>query len=535
MTPTRKMTNEYLYTLKRVQEMGGGKILSGGLRGVEKESLRVTSEGQIAKTPHPQALGSALTHPYITTDYSEAQLEFVTPPYASNWQVMQSLTELHQFTVGSLSHSSAHKEELIWPASMPCMVGSESDVPVATFGPSNVGKMKHVYRLGLGHRYGRIMQTISGVHFNFSIPERFWPIYKEFAGAVGKQNEDFISEQYFHALRNLRRASWILLYLFGCSPSICASFKVDSSQLEKSGNSYYLPYATSLRMSNIGYKNDSQSSIHVSANGLDEYITDLTAAISTPFPEYEKIGVKVDGKYRQLNTNLLQIENEYYTLIRPKRVARSGEKPSQAMRRAGVQYLEVRALDNSLFDPVGVNSDELCFLELIIWYCLLYPSPPLCEDEEKVNSDNQLLVATQGRKPGLTLQQNGKPRALKNWALALCKDMQPLAEMLDQGKPGSSNAMYTTALNKQLEKITNPEKTPSAKVLSEMKKFDGSFHELTFDVARAHKEYFEALRISNEKSEYLSKVAQKSHEKQAALESEDSQGFDEYLKSYFGK
>ncbi|MBT8142595.1 MAG: glutamate--cysteine ligase [Gammaproteobacteria bacterium] len=532
------MTSEYFKVLESIRDMGGAEILVGGLRGVEKESLRVSPDGTIAKTRHPKALGSALTHPYITTDYSEAQLEFVTPPYANNWQVMQSLTELHQYTHKVLhqqSDNQDHLHELIWPASMPCMVTKGSDVPVAKFGSSNVGRMKHVYRLGLGYRYGRTMQTISGVHFNYSIPERFWPIYREFQTFVGKQSEDFISSQYFHILRNLRRSSWIILYLFGCSPAVCKSFNVSSDGLEEMYSSYYLPHATSLRMSNIGYKNESQSSIQVSANSLQEYITDLTAAISTPYPEYDKIGVKVDGEYRQLNSNLLQIENEYYTLVRPKRVARSGEKPSEALKRAGVQYLELRALDNSLFDPVGVNSDEMYFLELLVWYCLFYPSQPLTPDEETENSQNQLKVAREGRKPDLKLLHHGRERNLQEWGRAMCEDMQPLAKLLDQGLPEMSQPLYSRALQKQIDKIIDPEKTPSARILCEMREQKISFYHLSKNIAVAHHEYFSALHLNEKKYSRLSEIAKKSLARQSLMEKNDHESFDDYLAKYFAK
>ena len=519
---------DYLNKIEQVKKIGGGQILAGGLRGVEKESLRTTPNGQIAKTPHPKLFGSALTHPTITTDYSEAQLEFVTAPYSENWEVVQALTELHQFVI-----QNNPNDELIWPASMPCMVGGEEAVPVAEFGNSNVGQMKHVYRLGLGHRYGRIMQTISGVHFNFSIPERFWPIYREAVGECSKQTDDFISQQYFHILRNLRRSSWIILYLFGCSPAICESFAVNTSELQKFNQSYFLPYATSLRMSDIGYKNDSQSSIHVSANSLSDYIKDLTQAISTPFAEYEEIGVKVDGQYKQLNSNLLQIENEYYTLVRPKRVARSGEKPSEALERAGVQYLELRALDNSLFDPVGVNRDELYFLELLIWYCLFYPSPNLCSQEEKENSDNQLRVSKEGRKPGLKLLHHGEERLLQDWAAAMCDDMLPLAEILDESSANPDLKCYSNALQAQIEKIDNPEKTPSAIVLNEMHESNVSFHELSLQIAKSHKEYFVELQLSEKRKESLSQLASKSLLKQSELEEQDKIDFATYLRKYF--
>ena len=519
---------DYLKKIEQVKKLGGGHILVGGLRGVEKESLRTTISGEIAKTPHPSEFGSALTHPTITTDYSEAQLEFVTAPYAENWEVLQALTELHQFVI-----QNNPEDELIWPSSMPCMVGDEDDVPVAEFGSSNVGQMKHVYRLGLGHRYGRIMQTISGVHFNFSIPERFWPIYREAVGECGKQTDDFISQEYFHILRNLRRSSWIILYLFGSSPAICESFAVNTTELEKLNQSYFLPYATSLRMSDIGYKNDSQSSIHVSVNSLSEYIKDLTQAISTPFSEYEEIGVKVNGQYKQLNANLLQIENEYYTLVRPKRVARSGEKPSEALKRAGVQYLELRALDNSLFDPVGVNRDELYFLELLIWYCLFYPSPSLCPQEEKENSNNQLLVAKEGRKPGLKLLHHGKERTLQEWAGAMCADMLPLAKILDESNSDPSFNCYSNALQVQIAKISDSEKTPSAIILKEMQNTNVSFHELSLQTAKSHKEYFASLHLSDKRKKSFAELAKKSLTKQAELKELDTENFDAYLERYF--
>ena len=519
---------DYQNKIEQIKKLGGGQVLAGGLRGVEKESLRTTPNGQIANSSHPKVFGSALTHPTITTDYSEAQLEFVTAPYSENWEVIQALTELHQFVI-----QNNPNDELVWPASMPCMVGSEDEVPVAKFGNSNVGQMKHVYRLGLGHRYGRIMQTISGVHFNFSIPERFWPIYRQAIGECGKQTDDFISQQYFHILRNLRRSSWIILYLFGCSPAICESFAVNTSELHKLKHSYFLPYATSLRMSDIGYKNDSQSSIHVSANSLTDYIRDLTQAISTPFPEYEKIGVKVNNQYKQLNTNLLQIENEYYTLVRPKRVARSGEMPSEALERAGVQYLELRALDNSLFDPVGVNRDELYFLELLIWYCLFYPSPDLCPREEKENSDNQLLVAKEGRKPGLKLLHHGEERLLQEWASAMCEDMLPLASILDESSANPELMCFSNALAAQIEKIKDPDKTPSAIVLNEMQESNLSFHELGLQIAKSHKDYFTELDLSEKRKDSFSELAKRSLLKQSELEGQDKVDFDTYLENYF--
>ena len=304
-----------LAALINVRERG---VMQGGLKGVEKESLRVTPDRHVAQTPHPPALGSTLTHDNITTDYSEALIELVTPAFPESWQLLQFLCDLHQFVYRHLG------DELLWATSMPCIVGGDHEIPIARYGRSNIGKLKEVYRLGLGHRYGRLMQAISGVHFNYSFPARFWEALGE-ALQAKRADQDFISSQYFALLRNYRRYGWLILYLFGNSPALCASFVKgrEHTLRELTPGTLYEPYATSLRMSDLGYRNKNQAGVHISVNSLQEYVRDLTAAVSTPHPEYQKIGVKVDGEYRQLNANLLQIENEYYSYIRPKRVTRS--------------------------------------------------------------------------------------------------------------------------------------------------------------------------------------------------------------------
>jgi len=193
-------------------------VLQGGLKGVERESLRVTPGGLIATTPHPRALGSALTNEHITTDYSEALIELVTPPFPHTWELVQYLVDLHQFVYLNLP-----EDELLWATSMPCAIQGDESIPIAQYGRSNVGQMKTVYRRGLGARYGRVMQAISGVHFNYSFPDQFWPVLEDVV--QGKATDQaFRSEIYFALLRNYRRHGWIVLYLFGNSPAICPSF-----------------------------------------------------------------------------------------------------------------------------------------------------------------------------------------------------------------------------------------------------------------------------------------------------------------------
>lgn len=501
-------------------------VLQGGLKGVEKESLRVTPDRHLARTPHPRSLGSALTHEYITTDYSEALIELVTPAFAESWQLLQFLCDLHQFVYRHLD------DELLWATSMPCIVDGDRDIPIARYGKSNIGRMKEVYRLGLGHRYGRLMQAISGVHFNYSFPARFWEVLGE-ALEAKRVDQDFISAQYFALLRNYRRHGWLILYLFGNSPALCASFVKgrEHTLKELTPGTLYEPYATSLRMSDLGYRNKNQAGVRISVNSLDEYVRDLTQATSTPHPEYEKIGVKVNGEYRQLNANLLQIENEYYSYIRPKRVARSGEHPSQALRRGGVEYVEFRALDVSAYDPVGVNQNKLRFLEAFAALCVLKDSPPIGSSEQDTLDANHALVAHRGREPGLKLDRDGRAVSMNVWAAELIDSMRGVCEMLDEGLP---QRPYTAALELQEAKISDPALTPAARTLVELQTTGESFAELAMRMSKAHKSYFLELYPPNEQRlTEFAEQAEQSLEKQAAIERADDVGFDEFLARYF--
>lgn len=501
-------------------------VLQGGLKGVEKESLRVTPDQHLAQTPHPQSLGSTLTHEYITTDYSEALIELVTPTFRESWELLQFLCDLHQFVYRHLG------DELLWATSMPCIVGGDSEIPIARYGRSNIGQMKEVYRLGLGYRYGRMMQAISGVHFNYSFPMRFWEVFADVL-QVAKGDQSFISEQYFALLRNYRRYGWLILYLFGNSPALCGSFVKgrEHTLQELSPGTLFEPYATSLRMSDLGYRNKNQAGVRISVNSLAEYVRDLTAAVSTPHPEYEKIGVKVNGEYRQLNTNLLQIENEYYSYIRPKRVARSGEHPSQALKRGGVEYVEFRALDVSAFDPVGVNQSKLRFIEAFAALCVLKESAPIASGEQDGFDANHALVAHRGREPGLVLNREGRRTTVQSWGAELIDSMRGICELLDEGAP---QRPYTAALEQQEAKLRDPALTPSARTLKELETTGESFADLAMRMSRAHKAYFLDLYPPNEQRlEQFATQAEESLEKQAAIERADDVDFDTYLARYF--
>ncbi len=500
-------------------------VLRGGRKGVEKESLRVSPEGEIVQTRHPAALGAPLTNEHITTDFSESLIELVTPPFGETWELLQYLCDIHQFVYRHLG------DELLWSTSMPCAINGDESIPLAQFGSSNVGRMKTIYRHGLGVRYGRIMQAISGVHFNYSFSPTLWDAL-EHINQSDRPRQDFVSDQYFGVLRNYRRFGWLVLYLFGTSPAVSKSFfagrEIELPSLDE--DTVYEPYGTSLRMSDIGYRNKTQATVSVSVNGLDEYVKDLSKAISTPYPPYERIGVKVNGVYQQLNANILQIENEYYSFIRPKRIARSGERPTKALRRAGVEYVEVRALDVSAFDPVGVNQNKLRFLEAFLALCLLRDSEPIDRSEQQALDENHLRVARRGREPGLKLNREGREFPMLDWARELLDSMQGMCELLDHGEPARP---YAAALEQQRAKIDEVERTPSARLLTEMRQTGESFFQLARRMSKMHKDYFLDLHPPNERrlAEFAA-AAQESHEEQRRIEAADRVDFDTYLAHY---
>lgn len=510
--------------LKHIVDLGIESLFKRLNRGIEKESLRVDPDGTLAMTPHPVALGSALTNPGITTDYCEAQLEFVSPISTDIDELTNFLTDAHHFTYQNIG------DEKLWVNSMPCVLYSEESIPIARFGNSNVGQMKEVYRLGLGHRYGRLMQTISGIHYNFSLPNEFWPHYlgKDPASA----SKDDISAQYMNLIRNFHRHTWLLFYLFGASPSVCKTFLqgLEHNLEEYAGNSFYAPYATSLRMSDLGYSNDAQRSIKVSYNKLENFTDSLVKAMNTPHAEYQKIGVKVDGKYQQLNANLLQIENEFYGSIRPKRVAKSGERPSHALIERGVEYVEVRCMDLNPYVPIGIDQETIVFLDMFLLYCLFEDSPMMAAEETQKYTRNNQRAVMRGREPGLLLNRNGDTITLTNWARQVIEDMQSIAEILDSIH---FTRRYTQVLELQSEKISDAGLTPSGEILNDVKNNYSSFFEFAITQARQHERFFKHLVQNRNSKIQFEQQATESIAKQKQIEDGDTLSFDEYLAAYF--
>ncbi|MCL1149723.1 glutamate--cysteine ligase [Shewanella ulleungensis] len=506
------------------------------LRGIEREALRIDENGHLAQDEHPQGLGSALTNSRITTDYSEALLEFITPVSKSIDDLLEGLTQTHAYSVRNLNGQK------LWPVSMPCFVGDVSTIPVARYGTSNTGKMKTLYRKGLTHRYGALMQIIAGVHFNFSVSNDLWQRLYDDKIANGNGAaccsksitfDDFVSESYFGMIRNYRRLVWVLPYLFGSSPALCSSFIKDQDvdfEFEKTGKgTLYLPYATSLRMSDLGYTNKEQDTLNISYNSLPEYLEGVGAAIKMPSKKFAQIGVNVDGEFRQLNSNILQIENEFYAPIRAKRVTKKGEKPSQALARAGVEYIEVRALDVNPFSPVGIDATQVRFLDLFLLYCLLSPSEDTDDVGEAEIAANLKAVVLEGRKPGLMLQRNGQAIGLKTWMHELFAQLSTLAVLLD----GDDSHAYQTALSTWKEAIDDPDKTLSGRVMNEVV-VKGTDHSVWVkQLAEDYHEFLTHYPLSEATEKSYIDEAKASLVEQQHIEEQPQDTFSEFLKQYF--
>lgn len=494
-------------------ELPSAERLRGIRRGVEKESLRALANGELAVTPHPKALGSALTHARITTDFSESQLELITGVHPDAEGCVAELERIHAFVAREIG------PELLWVASMPCRLPADETIPIGVYGSSNVGRAKSVYRMGLGHRYGRRMQTISGIHYNWSLP-------------------GLDDAAYFALIRNFRRHSFLLLLLFGASPAVCASFVEGREHpllpmgADGSG-ALHLPHATSLRMGRLGYQSDAQASIRASYNSLDSYAASLHDALTRPYPAYETVGVRnPGGEYNQLATTLLQIENEFYGTIRPKRTIRPGERPLHALRERGVEYVEVRCMDLDPFEPLGIGAQTMRFLDAFLLHCAFTPSAPDTPDEVAALARNQHRTASHGREPGLMLERDGREVPLVTWAHELLDGLVPFAAALDAAA-GHGRALHAEALALARARVEDLASTPSARALAEMREVhDGSFLAFALARSKATKQALLALPFGAEEARRFAAEAETSIAEQRRLEAAEQPDFESFRVAY---
>ena len=468
--------------------------------------------------PHPDALGSALTHSWITTDFSEAQLELITSVHPKAVECLDELNDIHRFVWENLA-----KGEAIWPCSMPCILPKDPEhIPVGRYGSSNAGMAKTVYRRGLGNRYGKTMQMVSGIHYNFSFPESFWL-------TLGITDEPTKTLVYLGMMRNFRRYSWLLIYLFGGSPVADSSFnhKEAASLMEMAGGLHGLPFATCLRMSDVGYVSAAQENLDISYNSIEAYCGALTPGLKEAYKPYRQFK-PIDGNYQQLNDAILQIENEFYSNIRPKRTSSSNQRPIHALSENGIEYLEVRCIDLDPFEAGGISAEACYFIDTFLLACAISKSPLDSPEELSSIDKNQKLVAESGRDVQLRLNKDGRPCLLQEYAKDILDACSAAAQILDNA---NKTRAYSRSFQKRFAQTREPETTLSSQLLDSIKK-KGSFIDFSLDLASQHLQTLRTTPLSKIRREIYDKEVKRSLKTQKDLEQSTEAPFDKFLAEY---
>lgn len=516
-------------------------LFQGCLRGVERECLRVDANSNLARTPHYSELGSALTHPFITTDFSESLLEFITAPHASIEAMLDQLNEIHCFTASHIG------DELFWSSSMPSFLPSDKDIPIARYGHSNAGTMKSIYRKGLSNRYGSSMQMVAGIHYNYSIAPAVWSELR-WKEQSFLSLQDYTTQGYFRMIRNFKRWYWLLIYLFGAAPAVGSSF-VENKQhnlvsIPDCVDTLYHSYGTSLRLGNLGYQSSVQDDLTVSYNNLPTYIRDLLKVLNESYHGYEIFSSSTIANessrsaiesWQQLSAAILQIENEFYSVIRPKQTARSGETQLKALWNRGVEYIEVRCLDINPFEPLGISAQQAAVVEVFLLTCLLYDSPDLCTDEVRCTLDNQKLVVEKGREPNLRLKRkdadgNLSKVLLSSWSSELFESMEVVAKLLDSA---SANDSYLKSLMAFKPMINEPKRTLSHQTLDGMQSKGLNYIDWVNQQSKQFTDYFKQQQLSPLSQAHFDSIAKKSLIKQSDVEQQDSLNFSEFIRDYY--
>ena len=485
------------------------------LRGIERESLRVDENGNISQKNHPQNLGSPLTNKDITTDFAEALLELVTPTFESPEELFAYLNLLHKFVYSEIG------EEILWNFSMPCAFKNEKEIRIAEYGNSNSGMLKHIYRKGLRLRYGSIMQCVSGIHYNFSLTKDSWKILDK------NSDQDYINEKYLGAIRNIKRNFWFILEQFGASPLMHKSYLYEREHSLKKYNSndLFLPYATSLRMSNVGYQSNIQDSLKISYNNLDEFINTLIKGIKTPIKKFKDIGMFDNaGIAQQISMGILQIENELYDIVRPKRSGPSGSRPSTLLKTEGIEYLELRGIDINPFIPEGIDINKIKLLDIYIIHSLVSESPYMSDAEIKEIKTNQKTMVSEGRLKNTMLSKNGDLVSLTELRKIFLSELEQTAKALDEYFDGYLDSFYSEMSKSEL---------PSEKILSDMEAEGFEFQNYGLIQSKKIADEFKSSDVNDFST--MTYMAKTSIENLKNLEESSSMDINKYVELYNSK
>ncbi|HEM6136494.1 TPA: bifunctional glutamate--cysteine ligase GshA/glutathione synthetase GshB [Streptococcus suis] len=276
--------------------------------GLERESLRINADNSVAQTPHPEALGSRSFHPYIQTDYSEPQLELITP-------VAHSTKEARRFlgAITDVAMRSMEKTEYLWPLSMPPVISAD-EIQIAQL----ESDYEYQYRVGLAERYGKLLQSMSGIHYNFELGKDL--TQQLFEASDYDDLITFKNALYLKLAQNFLRYRWLLTYLYGASSLAEKGFLTDE-----------IGCVRSIRNSNYGYVN--APDVHISFSSLEQYVTDIEQAVAS---------------------GQLSAEKEFYSAVRLR-----GAKTSRDFLTKGITYLEFRNFDLNPFEPLAISQETL--------------------------------------------------------------------------------------------------------------------------------------------------------------------------------
>ncbi|WP_067840953.1 glutamate--cysteine ligase [Amphibacillus sediminis] len=459
--------------------------------GIERETQRIDQNGQIALTDHPKIFGDKIENSQITVDFAENQLEFVTKVHTKTDSLLDELDRIHNLANEGIG------SELMWPLSMPPRLPDEKMIRIAQFDQSETGNEKEIYRRGLALRYGKPIQMISGIHYNFSLGTS---LTKILSGNLseGLSGQNAINALYMRLARNFMKHRWLLIYLFGASPIADSSYdEVLKKELSKIGanmeqfneeKSMFHDYATSLRVSRFGYSTEITEQFPISYHDLSSYVKGMEQLLTTKHDRYVKLGTHINDHQVQLNTNVIQNESEFYAPIRLKRMGLNHETQTEALKRAGIQYVEVRLLDINPFEKLGINKQQLDFMHLFMLYCLLEDDQPLSNQALQLAKINHHLVAILGRLSRLKLyDSHGKRILLQNLANQIFNKLADLARLIDNDRHG----YYCQVVMNEKAKLYDQSLLYSELSIKEMNARHESF--LDFGLRYAHEYKYDDL------------------------------------------
>ncbi|MGL5381250.1 bifunctional glutamate--cysteine ligase GshA/glutathione synthetase GshB [Clostridium sp.] len=405
--------------LKVLKTFGDSKFLLEGKFGIERESLRVNSNGKLSLKPHPDSFGGKLSNPYITTDFSESQVELITPTFNTIDETYKFLNALYDIVALGI------EDEYLWPQSMPCDIPENDRIPIAEFCECKVGSEARAYREKLLKKYGGKKQLISGIHYNFSFNEIIInKLYKE--SNTDESYKEFRNNVYLKVVRNYLKYRWLLIYLLGGAAIIHESYDAEcASKLDKvSEGSFSNIGAISYRNSECGYKNK----------------IDL-------FPDYNSVKGYVESVNEFVREGLIDSHKELYSQIRLK--AYDNNKFLQSLLDDGINYLEIRSIDINPFSKTGISLEDLNFINIFTLFLLV---------EEEDNYDkwqeealyNQNLIARYGEEE-IILKRHGKIVDKNEWAIEILNKIKAINDELNLGKE--------EIIDNMIEKVVNPNLT----------------------------------------------------------------------------